>query len=91
MRLINQPIELMEEQKTSLNKDMKNEVNAKKIEKEGSDYAMLGKFKYNFPGKRQRVVVASVVLFSNLFLVLAVLLYLKNPAFQELIYNFGRN
>ena len=47
--------------------------------------------KYRMPGKRQRVVVGSVVIVLNALLVLSVILYFYSPAFQEFIYNFGRN
>ncbi len=54
------------------------------------EYA-LGGFKYKLPGKRQRIIVASVVLGLNVALVIAVLLYLKNPGFHDFIYNVGRD
>ena len=46
--------------------------------------------KYKLPGKRQRIVVASLVLGLNLILVLAVLLYFYSPSFHDFIYNVGR-
>ncbi len=50
-----------------------------------------GGFKYKLPGKRQRVIVGSLVLGLNLLLVAAVALYFYSPAFQEFIYNVGRD
>ncbi|WP_320674219.1 hypothetical protein [Prochlorococcus sp. MIT 1341] len=55
------------------------------------DEYSLGGIKYRIPGKRQRIVVASVVLGLNLLLVLAVILYFNNPNFQNFIYHVGRN
>tara|TARA_Y100001968_G_scaffold292816_2_gene298362 strand:- start:51499 stop:51735 length:237 start_codon:yes stop_codon:yes gene_type:complete len=46
--------------------------------------------KYKMPGKRQRLVVGSLVIGLNLLLVISVILYFYNPAFQEFIFNFGR-
>ncbi|WP_320664017.1 hypothetical protein [Prochlorococcus sp. MIT 1223] len=46
--------------------------------------------KYRMPGQRQRVIVGSIVIALNVLLVLSVILYFYNPAFQEFIYNVGR-
>ena len=46
--------------------------------------------KYKVPGKRQRVIIGSIVIGLNLLLVISVLVYFYNPSFQEFIYNFGR-
>ena len=46
--------------------------------------------KYKVPGKRQRVVIGSIVIGLNVLLVIGVLVYFYNPSFQEFIYNFGR-
>ena len=46
--------------------------------------------KYKVPGKRQRVVIGSIVIGLNVLLVVSVLVYFYNPSFQEFIYNFGR-
>jgi len=51
----------------------------------------LGGMKYKLPGKRQRIIIASIVLGLNILLVLAVILYFKNPNFQEFIYHVGRD
>ncbi len=50
-----------------------------------------GGFKYRMPGKRQRVVIASIVIGLNALLVIAVLVYFYNPSFQDFIYNVGRD
>ena len=55
------------------------------------DEYSLGGIKYKLPGKRQRIIVASVVLGLNILLVLAVILYFKNPDFQDFIYHVGRD
>ena len=47
--------------------------------------------KYKVPGKRQRVIVGSIVIGLNLLLVISVILYFYSPTFQDFIYNFGRN
>tara|TARA_Y100001968_G_C19269825_1_gene673645 strand:+ start:262 stop:567 length:306 start_codon:yes stop_codon:yes gene_type:complete len=49
-----------------------------------------GGFKYQLPGKRQRVILGSVVIGLNVLLVLAVILYFYSPDFQDFVYNFGR-
>ena len=46
--------------------------------------------KYKVPGKRQRVIIGSVVIGLNLLLVISVILYFYSPAFQSFVYNFGR-
>tara|TARA_B100000700_G_C14857939_1_gene767188 strand:+ start:568 stop:873 length:306 start_codon:yes stop_codon:yes gene_type:complete len=46
--------------------------------------------KYKLPGKRQRVIIGSIVVGLNLLLVIAVVVYFYNPAFQDFIYNVGR-
>ncbi len=50
----------------------------------------VGPFAYKLPGKRQRVVIASIVLGLNLLLVLAVVVYFYSPAFQSFVFNVGR-
>ena len=47
--------------------------------------------KYKVPGKRQRVLVGSIVIGLNVLLVISVVAYFYSPAFQEFIYNFGRS
>ena len=51
----------------------------------------VGGFEYKTPTKRTRVLLGSIVIGLNLILVLAVLVYFKNPAFQEFVYNVGRS
>ncbi len=46
--------------------------------------------KYKVPGKRQRVIIGSIVIGLNVLLVVSVLVYFYNPSFQDFIYNFGR-
>ncbi len=50
-----------------------------------------GGFTYKMPGKRQRVVIGSIVLGLNFLLVVAVVLYFYSPAFQDFIYTVGRS
>ena len=46
--------------------------------------------KYKVPGKRQRVIIGSIVIGLNALLVISVLVYFYSPSFQEFVYNFGR-
>ena len=46
--------------------------------------------KYKVPGKRQRVLIGSIVIGLNVLLVISVLLYFYSPSFQDFVYNFGR-
>ena len=46
--------------------------------------------KYKVPGKRQRVIIGSIVIGLNVLLVISVLVYFYIPSFQDFIYNFGR-
>ena len=50
-----------------------------------------GGFEYKMPGKRQRIIVASIVVGLNFLLLIAVGLYFYVPAFKEFVYNLGRN
>ncbi len=59
--------------------------------RKGEVLLSVGGLKYTMPGKRQRVVIGSIVLGLNLLLVVAVLLYFYNPSFQEFIYTVGRS
>tara|TARA_Y100001968_G_scaffold284057_1_gene283126 strand:+ start:697 stop:972 length:276 start_codon:yes stop_codon:yes gene_type:complete len=47
--------------------------------------------KYKVPGKRQRVIIGSIVIGLNVVLVISVLVYFYSPSFQDFIYNFGRS
>ena len=49
-----------------------------------------GGLKYKVPGKRQRVIIGSIVIGLNVLLVISVLVYFYSPTFQEFVYNFGR-
>ncbi len=51
----------------------------------------VGGLEYRQPGRRQRLVIGSIVVGLNLLLVIAVLLYFYNPTFQDFIFNVGRN
>ena len=46
--------------------------------------------KYKVPGKRQRVIIGSIVIGLNVLLVVSVLVYFYSPSFQDFVYNFGR-
>ena len=47
--------------------------------------------KYKVPGKRQRVIIGSIVIGLNVLLVISVLVYFYSPSFQDFIYNLGRS
>ena len=47
--------------------------------------------KYKVPGKRQRVIIGSIVIGLNALLVISVLVYFYSPSFQDFVYNFGRS
>ena len=51
----------------------------------------VGGFEYKAPGRRQRIIIGSIVIGLNLLLVLATAAYFYIPAFKEFIYNVGRN
>ncbi len=67
----------------------KNKKKAEDMELNLDEYNF-GGFKYKTPGRRQRIIVASLVLSLNLILALGVILYFKNPAFKDFIFNVGR-
>ena len=46
----------------------------------------VGPLEYKLPGKRQRLVIGSIVLWLNLLLVIAVIVYFYNPSFQEFVF-----
>ena len=48
------------------------------------------KFTYTLPGKNQINIFGSIVIGLNLILVLLVILYLKNQAFHDFVFNVGR-
>ena len=53
-------------------------------------FKLPGGMQYRIPGKRQRVVIGSLVIGLNLLLVIAVVVYFYVPSFQTFVYNFGR-
>jgi len=48
------------------------------------------KFTYTLPGKKQINIFGSLVIGFNMILVLLVILYLKNQAFHDFVFNVGR-
>ena len=48
------------------------------------------KFTYTLPGKKQINIFGSIVIGLNIILVLLVILYLKNQAFHNFVFNVGR-
>ena len=48
------------------------------------------KFTYTLPGKKQINIFGSIVIGLNMILVLLVILYLKNQAFHDFVFNGGR-
>ena len=83
--------------KKSSDKSKKSENTQKKFKKSSSvqDSDVLvnlpAGLKYKVPGKRQRVIIGSIVIGLNVLLVISVLVYFYNPSFQDFIYNFGRS
>ncbi len=50
----------------------------------------IGGFKYRTPGRRQRIVIGSIVIGLNVLVVMATVAYFYIPGFHEYIYNVGR-
>ena len=48
------------------------------------------KFTYTLPGKKQINIFGSIVIGLNMILVLLVILYVKNQAFHDFVFNVGR-
>ena len=48
------------------------------------------KFTYTLPGKKQINIFGSIVIGLNMILVVLVILYLKNQAFHDFLFNVGR-
>ena len=48
------------------------------------------KFTYTLPGKKQINIFGSIVIGLNMILVLLVIVYLKNQAFHDFVFNVGR-
>ncbi len=68
-----------------------NEIKDLKKEKKGLTAFLKGKkFTYTLPGKKQINIFGSIVLGLNLILILLVILYLKNQAFHDFVFNVGR-
>ena len=80
----------------SKDKSKKNEKNQEKQRKFSTQVDpdvvvnLPGGLKYKLPGKRQRVLIGSIVVGLNVLLVISVILYFYSPAFQDFIYNVGR-
>ena len=75
------------------NNEVKNDVEIKesKKEKKGLSAFLKGKkFTYTLPGKKQINIFGSIVIGLNMILVLLVILYLKNQAFHDFVFNVGR-
>ena len=67
------------------------EIKDSKKEKKGLAAFLKGKkFTYTLPGKKQINIFGSIVISLNLILVLLVILYLKNQAFHDFVFNVGR-
>ena len=62
-----------------------------KKEKKGLAGFLKGKkFTYTLPGKKQINIFGSIVIGLNISLVLLIILYLKNQAFHDFVFNVGR-
>ena len=75
------------------NNEVKNDVEIKESKKEKKGLAAFlkgKKFTYTLPGKKQINIFGSIVIGLNMILVLLVILYLKNPAFHDFVFNVGR-
>ena len=60
-------------------------------EKKGiAGFLKVKKFTYTLPGKKQINIFGSIVIGLNMILVLLVILYLKNQAFHDFVFNVGR-
>ena len=69
----------------------KNTQNTQIKEKKGLAGFLKGKkFTYTLPGKKQINIFGSLVIGLNMILVLLVILYLKNQAFHDFVFNVGR-
>ena len=75
------------------NNEVKSDVEIKESKKEKKGLAgfLKGKkFTYTLPGKKQINIFGSIVIGLNIILVLLVILYLKNQAFHDFVFNVGR-
>jgi len=67
------------------------EIKESKKEKKGLASFLKGKkITYTLPGKKQINIIGSIVIGLNMILVLLVILYLKNQAFHDFVFNVGR-
>ena len=67
------------------------EIKESKKEKKGLAAFLKGKkFTYTLPGKKQINIFGSIVIGLNIILVLLVILYLKNQALHDFVFNVGR-
>ena len=67
------------------------EIKESKKEKKGLAAFLKGKkFTYTLPGKKQINIFGSIVIGLNMILVFLVILYLKNQAFHDFVFNVGR-
>ncbi len=78
------------EAKSKKSKKKKWTANTETSSDNGEVLLKVGRLEYRAPGKRQRIIIAGVVLGLNIILVLAVVVYFKNPVFRDLIYTLGR-
>ena len=68
-----------------------NDQNTQIKEKKGLAGFLKGKkFTYTLPGKKQINIFGSIVIGLNMILLLLVILYLKNQAFHDFVFNVGR-
>ena len=67
------------------------EIKETKKEKKGIASFLKGKkFTYTLPGKKQINIFGTIVIGLNIILILLVILYLKNQAFHDFVFNVGR-
>jgi len=67
------------------------EIKESKKEKKGIASFLKGKkFTYTLPGKKQINIFGTIVIGLNIILILLVILYLKNQAFHDFVFNVGR-
>ena len=73
--------------------ELNNDAGTKELKKEKKGLAAFlkgKKFTYTLPGKKQINIFGSIVLSLNLILIFLVVLYLKNQAFHDFVFNVGR-
>ena len=75
------------------NNEISNDGDIKQLKKEKKGLAAFlkgKKFTYTLPGKKQINIFGSIVLGLNVILILLVIIYLKNQAFHDFVFNLGR-